>query len=394
MAVDGPVFSSYLEAYKANTASPGYSGSRASTEDYGAARRKSRNFVEGGSPLPNKAISVLHRPIKQASAKNAENLDRQHERDKDAFERRASSYRRLAQEKYHHNAPPGSILTTFEQGHIVDRGRGKSDVHEGRGVYDPVGHSFRVPPSAVSSRPDGRDDRPSSAPHGRGYASIHAAQPPQHERSTTPFEHKLLQASRGVYNPLTHEYKSAPEAQYVERKAKEFERAHGLGHGMSRSVQRPQRADPITGVSKPSPAPAAPSPAPASAAAAGTHAVAAPTSPGPASVASQQQRPTSAPNYMRKSMSGPSWGTRNPITGEWSVPPSDPKFVEQELLVDRRLGVSGQSAGRTQTPGRQGVYNPILNTWSVQPADPRVIAGLSFKPATLFSRPTAATIRM
>ncbi len=43
--------------------------------------------------------------------------------------------------------PPGSILTTFEQGNIVDRGRGRSVLHEGRGVYDPVMHSYRVPPA-------------------------------------------------------------------------------------------------------------------------------------------------------------------------------------------------------------------------------------------------------
>ncbi len=44
-------------------------------------------------------------------------------------------------------------------------------------------------------------------------------------------------------------------------------------------------------------------------------------------------------------------------------------------------------------PANQGVYNPILNQWVVPPANPRVQAGLTFAPATLFSRPTPATIR-
>lgn len=118
---------------------------------------------------------------------------------------------------------------------------------------------------------------------GGSYAAIHAAQQQQvvqqahHDRATTPFEHKLLQvrglvywarasrckdvqrprlrlwtgriwpiggtdtvsltplfvlaplllllqASRGTYNPLTHEYKDAPEVDYVQRKQKEFQR--------------------------------------------------------------------------------------------------------------------------------------------------------------------------
>ncbi|KAG2440993.1 hypothetical protein HXX76_003846 [Chlamydomonas incerta] len=405
----------------------GYAGSRASTEQYsygpkGSAERlrKSKNFVDGGSPLPPKTMSVLHRPYKP-SMKNSENLDVQHEKDTAAFERRANSYRRLAQHGYHHNAPPGSILTTFEKGHIVDRGRGRSDVHEARGVYNPVNHVYCIPPSTAAAAAEAgasREQRPSSAPHTRGaggsYAAIHAAQQTHHDRATTPFEHKLLQASRGNYNPLTHEYKNAPEVDYVERKQKEFQRLYGLGHGMKR-VQPAQSCDPITGEPLAhSPAPVAAPPAPAAAEATrpaggpttsaavvgGGHFAGSPTTPGAAAIASEKQRPTSAPrtggggSSMRKSMSGPSWGTYNPLTHEWSVKPSDPKFEQQEKLVERQLGVSGQSAGRASTPSRHGVYNPITNTWKVPPADPRAVEGLTFMPATLFSRPTAATIRM
>ncbi|PNW80531.1 hypothetical protein CHLRE_07g321250v5 [Chlamydomonas reinhardtii] len=418
---------------KGGSPAPGYAGSRASTEQYsygpkGSAERvrKSRNFVDCGSPLPPKTISVLHRPYKP-SMKNSENLDVQHEKDTAAFERRANSYRRLAHNGYHHNAPPGSILTTFEKGHIVDRGRGRSDVHEARGVYDPVNHSYRIPPSAPAPAAAGasRDQRPTSAPHMRGagggsYAAIHAAQQQQvvqqahHDRATTPFEHKLLQASRGTYNPLTHEYKDAPEVDYVQRKQKEFQRLYGLGQGIKR-VQPTQTCDPITGEPLAhSPAPATAPPAPAAvevttpggglatsavaAATGGGHFGGTPTTPGAAAIAAQKQRPTSAPRMggssMRKSMAGPSWGTYNPLTHEWSVKPSDPKFEQQEKLVERQLGVSGQSAGRASTPSRHGVYNPITNNWTVLPADPRVAEGLTFKPATLFSRPTAATIRM
>ncbi|GFR47157.1 hypothetical protein Agub_g8848 [Astrephomene gubernaculifera] len=385
---DGPVFASYMEAHLAGKASaPGEAGSRASTEAYaygpaGSAQRlrEPRNYVVG-DPLPAKPISVLHRPVKQPSAKNAENIDTQHERDKAAFERRASGYRRLAKNGYHHHAPPGSILTTFERGHIVDRGRGKSAVQEARGVYDPVCHSYRVAPASTDAA---ASERPCSAPHRRAEGSGQQ-EPPQHRRNGTAAEHKLLQVYMGKYNPLTHEYTASPEPEYASRKEKEFERQHGLGQGMRR-VRPFKENDPITWEdskhSRFASAGGAASVAPGAAEAA---------------AAAQQQRPSSAPGRnaaSRKPMAGASWGTYNPITHEWQVPPSDPKFEKQEALVERRLGVSGKSAGRTQTPVQQGVYNPILNTWTVPPANPRVIDGLSFMPATLFSRPTAATIRM
>ena len=53
-----------------------------------------------------------------------ENLDVQFEKDKESFEKRASSYRRLQAERNHHGTQ-NSILTLWEEGHIVDRGRGK-----------------------------------------------------------------------------------------------------------------------------------------------------------------------------------------------------------------------------------------------------------------------------
>jgi len=47
---------------------------------------------------------------------------------------------------------------------------------------------------------------------------------------------------------------------------------------------------------------------------------------------------------------------------------------------------------RAAAPRRdQGVYNPITNAWVVPPANARMISGLSFAPATMFSRPTPAT---
>lgn len=53
---------------------------------------------------PKKPISVLHRPKNiKSSRKNEENLDLQYSLDRDAFERQACGYRRLAQEKWHHN---------------------------------------------------------------------------------------------------------------------------------------------------------------------------------------------------------------------------------------------------------------------------------------------------
>lgn len=154
--MDGPVYASYTEAYaasKADGSGHGYAGSRASTEQYRAGNRESQlrasvNKLPVGSSLvrwapyhvagtllpalaplhfhqavnqgptsrkhtyhyilashctqPAKTVSVVHRPYKP-SVKNSENLDVQHERDSQAFEKRAGMYRRLASQPYHHN---------------------------------------------------------------------------------------------------------------------------------------------------------------------------------------------------------------------------------------------------------------------------------------------------
>ncbi|GLC33171.1 hypothetical protein PLESTM_000032200 [Pleodorina starrii] len=394
---DGPVYNSYVEAYLAGNKLniPADAGSRTSTANYGygpsasAHRvRRSKNFAEG-SPT---TVSVLQRPVKAASAKNAENLDIQHERDKVAFERRARVYQQHAGRPYHHHAPPGSILTTFEQGNIVDRGRRKSTVQLDRGVYDPVVHSYRIDPSPEVVAAAAATTRPSSVPDRRTLAPQQLQ--PHHARSTTPLEHKLLQVSRGTYNPLTHEYIDAPEADYAARKEKDFDRVHGLRTGVRR-VNVPPPTDPITWSREPSASSAAS--APAVLVAAGAQGGGAGSSAAPAQAEAPRQRPTSAPSRPsgpRKSMSGLSWGTYNPLVHEWQVPPENPVFAQQETLLHRRLGLSGCSTGRRRAPRQEGVYNPILNTWTVPPADPRQIDGLSFKPATIFSRPTAATIRM
>ncbi|GLI65464.1 hypothetical protein VaNZ11_008814 [Volvox africanus] len=394
---DEHVYSSYVEAYLAGNKLniPADAGSRTSTAPYGygpssSARRVrgAKNFIEC-NPLPAKTVSVLQRPRKPPSAKNAENLDAQHERDKAAFQRRANVYQRHQHRPYHHHAPPGSILTTFEQGHIVDRGRGKSAVHEARGVYDPVVHSYRIDPAPQPAAAAAPKERPSSAPSRREVA------PPQphHERPTTPFEHKYLQVSRGTYNPLTHQYTDMPEPEYARRKEKDFERKHGLGAGLRRVyVQSPN--DPILWNRDTSGSSAA-----SVAGAGGGAGAGAPTAPAPeggnkaAAATARRQRPTSAPSKSVRKM-GTGRGTYNPLTHEWQMPPTNPDHAKQDAVLQRRLGLSGTGPGRTPTPVKQGVYNPILNTWTVLPANPRLIDGLSFMPATLFSKPTPATIRM
>lgn len=46
-------------------------------------------------------------------------------------------------------------------------------------------------------------------------------------------------------------------------------------------------------------------------------------------------------------MFGKSWGTYDPITCVWKVPPGDSKFSDPDALVDKQAGVSGQSMGRS-----------------------------------------------
>ncbi len=55
----------------------------------------------------------------------------------------------------------------------------------------------------------------------------------------------VYQVSRGCYNPITHEFLASPEPDYMARKQKEFQRAHGLGNGMRR-LPMESSVDPIT----------------------------------------------------------------------------------------------------------------------------------------------------
>ncbi len=114
-------------------------------------RRAISQALARGAPLtllcaqPQKTVSVLSRPRNPPpSQKNVENLDTQFERDKQAADRHAAAFRRLQVERWHHHGPGTPSL--LDQGHIVDRGRGKTVVQAANGVYDPILSEFKVPP--------------------------------------------------------------------------------------------------------------------------------------------------------------------------------------------------------------------------------------------------------
>ncbi len=109
--------------------------------------------------------------------------------------------------------------------------------------------------------------------------------------------------------------------------------------------------------------------------------------PGPA------ERPVTPGGRARVS-SGDSWGRYDPITHVWAEPPRDAKFRDQNRNADQACGISGAGKARGPQPRDQGVYNPITNCWVVQPANPRIVAGLSFAPATLFSRSAPSDVKM
>lgn len=56
-----------------------------------------------------------------------------------------------------------------------------------------------------------------------------------------------------------------------------------------------------------------------------------------------------------------------------------------------QVGLTGSHLRAAEPRRDQGVYNPITNNWVVPPTNTRIINGLSFAPATMFSRPTPAT---
>ncbi|MEW5303030.1 MAG: hypothetical protein WDW36_005762 [Sanguina aurantia] len=371
---DAPIYGSYVEAWAASKASA--SATQGLPRGTVPMRRPARHVPTcpaewAEEALPKKPISVLHRPKNiKSSRKNEENLEIQYSLDRDAFERQACGYRRLAQEKWHHNKV-GGILTLWEEGHIVDKGRGKSIVESSRGVYDPINHHHTILPTPPAAQPA----RPSSAPHQRpstagSEPADRSSQPPWNTR------HRVPAQNQGRYNPLTHTYAAAPlDPSYAARRDKEFERANASNVG-----HRPSAA-----------------PASASGNVAGAVVAAAAAGDGPAVSApdSSSRHPpkTAAAPGRTKVMSGTSWGTYNPILHVWAQPPKDAGFVTQNEVTDRQAGIGGCALRKVQRPANQGVYNCILNTWTERPENPRMVAGLSFAPATLFCRPGPTTVR-
>lgn len=257
----------------------------------------------------------------------------------------------------------------------------------------------------------------------------------------------------GRYNPLTHTYhaENPPSPTHAARKLKEFERANGGPTlGIPAKVDTRGAFNPISGewkehrpsspgavraafnlstgrgsphapVRSPSSHTEPSSPAANASAGGGASPFATPEKSrlgsnggsGGGGVAAafaghggtppSQARASSAPHQRAsgsslpirgKQLQGESWGTYNPIHHCWSVPPKDSKNRDQNGAFNKQHGVSGARYGYTAVPASQGVYNPILNHWTVPPADSRVREGLTFAPATMFSRPTAATIRV
>ncbi|GAX75538.1 hypothetical protein CEUSTIGMA_g2981.t1 [Chlamydomonas eustigma] len=343
-----PLMSSPLKDVKIGGAKKGYA-------DQYAQRSQTSGFHEYYPSSSKKTVSVLHRPKLSPSRKNMENIDVQFEKDKDAFAKRATTYRRLAGEKYHHNRTPSSIITLWEAGHIVDRGRGKGDGV----VYDPIHHDFKVPPPAGVETKHGR---PQSAPR-----------PHQGD----------MRLQIGSYNPILHTFSQPPDATYQNQKEKEFSRQHGHGSGSGVAITAdPERAafDPILGQPKPVTESQLQRARPASA-------------PRTAYSAVPAERPAT-PGRRPRQAAGDSWGTYNPILHNWLAPPSDTRFHDQNAALNQQSGISGAHHRKAEPPRNQGVYNPILNTWTVPPANPRIIQGLSFTPASVFTQPGPSTPRV
>ena len=66
---------------------------------------------------------------------------------------------------------PGSILTLWEKGHIVDKGRGRGDEAAGRGMFDPILSEFKVPPTPAAAR-SGAKERPKRCVTGMSLAGV------------------------------------------------------------------------------------------------------------------------------------------------------------------------------------------------------------------------------
>mmetsp|Transcript_16158 Transcript_16158/g.44146 ORF Transcript_16158/g.44146 Transcript_16158/m.44146 type:complete len:339 (+) Transcript_16158:127-1143(+) len=333
------------------------------------------------TPEHSRTVSVLHRPPSPAmSYVHVENIDIQHQKDRQAFERRAAVHRRQAGETWHNNGP--GITGLWEKGHIVDRGRGKSEVQASHGVFNPILSHFVVPPVPVVG-PQGQ--RPQSAPHVRQSSPA---------TLSSGRADKELQRRRGVINPITGHVQYPADPQYAARKEVEFQRSYGGGGGIHTRVN-PEQINPITGEQTFKPLPCTPGSEQGMNGGSGSaqkRPASAPRAPAGKREHTAAARPTT-PGGGRKVMHGETWGTYNPINHVWQVPPKDSRYSDPSAMLEKSKGLSGTHVAKGQHLPNQGIYNPILNTWTVPPTNPRVIQGLSFAPATMFSRNTPSTIR-
>mmetsp|Transcript_33602 Transcript_33602/g.60678 ORF Transcript_33602/g.60678 Transcript_33602/m.60678 type:complete len:345 (-) Transcript_33602:377-1411(-) len=344
--MDSTIYATYVDAYKAGSSS----GSVKQHTSRKGALPLSQNMYDfpAGGALSKKPISVLSRPANPWNQKNVENLDAKFEDEKKAYQNKREVYSNLCEKSYHHFRKPEDYPTLWEQGHIVDRGRGKVAEVENKGVYDPLQHEYKIAPVVEEQK---GFSRPSDNVRSNSYAEVYAGR-----TIPTQLEGKRTQSAQGRYNPVTHSYVDSPDPELADRREKEFRRSYG--HSSGPAPRRPLTAGPkdTTDI-----------------------------------ISNTSTRPSTA-SVRTSVQSGETWGTYNPLLHEWKVPPRDTRYQNTEAVVTRRSGITGQKPRGANA--MQGSYNPITNTWNVLPSNPRVVDGLSFAPATLFTRLHPATIRM
>ncbi|KAF8063830.1 RWDD1 [Scenedesmus sp. PABB004] len=297
------------------------------------------------------------RPRLPCSKKNVCSADAQAAADLAAINARAARARERAGQAchHHHKADVDAPRAVAQREHIYpDRGRGRP---ESRAARNPItGEGL--------DGGGGRPARPGSAPAAELRAARGSPAAALQRRPGT------ARSAQGRYNPLTHAWLEAPDADAQAARQRASDRAHGF-IGLRRLPSRAAGAARAQVLVLEDGSAAAGDDAGSGAPAPDAGARAAPRGSG------------------KGGGGGGGGGAYDCLRHVWlSPPPAGAAAAEREaapggLRFDQPPGATSHTR-KVRTPASQGVYDPILGEWRVPPADRRAREGLQWAPRRLF----------
>ncbi|GMH45578.1 hypothetical protein BSKO_13535 [Bryopsis sp. KO-2023] len=282
--------------------------------------------------------SIVNRRLRSFTYITKDTREENHRKEQELFERRAKTYRTLAKEQHHNSRPFSQGHTFWDNGKIVDRGRGKGTFRQNHGTYNPITNEWVVPPRG--------QDRPSTTQPSSAY---------RRQKSIAD------RCTLGEYNPVLHVWDREP----VQTEQKKRDRHAHISNGFMTSSGHKARVACPQGVFDPIKADWIKSP--------------------PANTKLQESAGTLKMKSKRNIQNGETWGQHDPISGDWQVAPLSLRYRDQERVALEEAGVVTRGRHHCALPPDQGVYDPIQNEWAVLPENTRLYEGLTFSPVSKHS---------